>query len=359
MNIRNFLIVLNVAIVSFFHSYAQKTANEWNQSGDDKYKTGNLKGSVSDFSKAISIGPETPEFYTNRGRSLALLESYDKALADFSKAIALDSTYSRAWYNRAFVKYQLADYQGAEFDNTQSIKHLPENKSAYNNRGNCRHQQKKTQEALSDYTKAISLDPAFTMAYSNRGNLYMETGKIPDALTDYNKALEIDSNYAGAWYNKGLLYDREKDYKTALYCYNRAIALDQEEADFYLSRSLVRFYLGDIKGAKSDNKTTRKLDKDVPRLELNPAYSNEELINHFSEKYYEKGENRMRKSEYKQALRFFNKAIELKPEWADPFLQRGLILISIDRKEEGCSDLEKAAALGNTTAITEQKNLCR
>jgi len=329
------------------------------QTATEKYMQGKLKASIKHYNKAIKARPSDAIMLTDRGRSYALLGSFEKAYSDFTKAIAIDSTYARAYYNRAYVNYHTEDFEGAELDNSMAIFYDAGNKSAYINRGNARFKRTAFMDALDDYNTALKLDPTSALAHSNRGYLLLEMGKQQDALVDFDKALSIDSLYPAAWYNMALYHLKNNNYKQALLCLNKAIELQDKEVDFFLERMLVHYYLHDIKAAKSDYKKAGRLDSDIPIIEFNAAYSHEELTEELAKKYLQKADFRSRKQEHKQAIKLFTKAIELKKDRAEPYFHRGLSYIAIGKAKEGCTDLRKAESLGYKAASDEINNLCK
>jgi len=54
----------------------------------------------------------------------------------------------------------------------------------------------------------------------------------------------------------------------------------------------------------------------------------------------------------------YNKAIELNPNYAAAYLNRGLIKIGLEQKNSGCLDLSKAGELGYAKAYESIKYYC-
>ena len=115
-------------------AYAQSATDLLN-SGLDKAESGNLKGAIADWTKAIEMYPR----------------------------------YGIAYFNRGIAKHELGDLRGAIADYTKAIEYDPNYASAYNNRGTAKERLKDHQGAISDYTKAIEIKPMYARAYFNRG----------------------------------------------------------------------------------------------------------------------------------------------------------------------------------------------
>jgi hypothetical protein len=60
----------------------------------------------------------------------------------------------------------------------------------------------------------------------------------------------------------------------------------------------------------------------------------------------------------KGAVVDLTKAIEIKPEYAEAYFNRGKAKIRLEQAENGCQDLKKARDLGHIKAIRAIKELC-
>lgn len=65
------------------------------------------------FTKAVSVFPNEPIYYNNRGLAYYHLKNYDSCLEDCNKAIELDNNYFRPYYRRACVQEHRGNYQEA------------------------------------------------------------------------------------------------------------------------------------------------------------------------------------------------------------------------------------------------------
>ncbi len=55
-------------------------------------------------------------------------------------------------------------------------------------------------------------------------------------------------------------------------------------------------------------------------------------------------------SQYRKAIKDFNKAIELNPGFADAYFQKGMALRKMGRKKKGMKNIKKVAAIGSSNA---------
>jgi tetratricopeptide (TPR) repeat protein len=83
-------------------------------SGNNKYRNGDVEGALKDYDTAISRKPDYYKAYNNR----AIIKSNElkkdkEAIEDFDKAIRLKTDYADAYLGRGTSKYNLKDYEGA------------------------------------------------------------------------------------------------------------------------------------------------------------------------------------------------------------------------------------------------------
>jgi tetratricopeptide (TPR) repeat protein len=126
--------------------------------GDAFYAHGNQQAALQDFDKAVTLKPDYPEAYYNRGNLHCLMRQYDKAIEDYTHAIELTEN----------------------------------DANAHNNRGMAWHQKGNYESALANYNRAIAINPNEPVFYANRGRLWDRIGDDALARADYLQAKELD-----------------------------------------------------------------------------------------------------------------------------------------------------------------------
>lgn len=144
------------ALLSTQIAYAQ-TADDWLESGDEKYNNGDYQGAIIDYTKAIEINPLSEIAYAYRGHAKYFLDKYKEALIDLDKAVGLNSDYGFAFFMRGVVKLSLNDYQGALADLDQAIVLDPMDEINYSMRAVVKEGMDDLQGACSDWRKAADL----------------------------------------------------------------------------------------------------------------------------------------------------------------------------------------------------------
>ncbi|MCZ8040634.1 MAG: tetratricopeptide repeat protein, partial [Microcystis sp. LE17-20A] len=249
----------------------------------------NYEQALTVINQAISLVPNNPNYYNEKGGVLIELKRYDEGLAAINQAINLAPR--AAWYG---------------------------------NRGLVYHNQQKYELALSDYNKAIDINPNFAMAYNNRGNLYQDLQKYELALDDYNKAIELNRNFAGAYNNRGILYRRQQKYKLALDDYSKAIDINPNFAGAYNNRGVLYHNQQKYELALSDYSKA---------IDINP---------NFAMAYNNRGTLYYNQQKYELALSDYSKAIDINPNDADAYVNRGILYSDLQKYELALSDYSKA-----------------
>jgi tetratricopeptide (TPR) repeat protein len=116
---------------------------------------------IGDYSAAITLMPQNPQFYNQRGAYRTIIGSYDDAFDDFCTAIGLEPNLWSAYENRGFVYYMRGDYEQAVVDFSEALAHPPSDAifgfivvERYVGRGRALFALGRYEEALSDFQAA-------------------------------------------------------------------------------------------------------------------------------------------------------------------------------------------------------------
>ena len=147
-----------------------QSAKDYLSQGDSKYNSGDYKGAIEDYNKAIRLEPYNAEAYFRRGNANGILENYKEAINDFTRVIIINfkKNLDIPYYNRGIAKIKLQDYEGA----------------------------------AADFSKAIENNPKYTAAYFNRGISKFLLNDKDGACFDWGKAKELGSDKAYELYQK-------------------------------------------------------------------------------------------------------------------------------------------------------------
>lgn len=151
-----------VSLAAFGQESNAAKAKPFYESGKARSSQGDFEGAIVDYSRAISIDPQSPFVYAARGNAKLNLGALDEAIADFSKAIEIDPNRFVPYLNRGAAKVDKGDLDGA----------------------------------IADYSKVIALDPKSALAYRNRGCALQQKGNLEGARSDFQQAIQLATDEA-------------------------------------------------------------------------------------------------------------------------------------------------------------------
>jgi tetratricopeptide (TPR) repeat protein len=167
---------------------------EYNLRGLDKAKSGDIKGAIDDFNKAISIEP-TGEIYYNRANAKSIDGDFEGAIPDYDKIIELKYKLDDAYFERGYCKQEIDNITGAIDDYTKAIEINKDFAIALNNRGTLLARRKDYKAALKDFNQVVKLIPDQAESYVSRGIVKKELGDKTGACIDWKKASELGNTH--------------------------------------------------------------------------------------------------------------------------------------------------------------------
>ena len=341
------------------------------------------EAAIADYTRATELNTDHAEAYYNRGLARAALgqdeavrgdleaaeSHYNRAIVDYTRAIELNTDHAEAYYNRGLARAALGQDEAAEQDKVTSyyysgiidsnrghyqaaidkvdkiLELKPDYAEAYLLRADVRRmfgQSKRDsgdmgkarglyQRAIADYTQAICMNKDYIVAYYNRGLARTTLGRIEAVRGDleaaeshYNRAIADFSNYiksnpedATAYFNLGAVQFFLSNYLQAIADCTQAIHLKRDYADAYYNRGGAKAALGQDEGAKLDDATY----------------------------YYYSGITDNNRRHYQAAIDKVNKALELKPDYAEAYLLRADVKGMFGQSKANSGDMGEARDL--------------
>jgi tetratricopeptide (TPR) repeat protein len=193
------------------------------------------------------------------------------------------------------------------------------------NRGVAYGRARQYDRAISEYSRCIQLDPQDPRAYWYRGCDYSRSGKTNEADKDLNKALAVDHQYVIDW------------------VFKQDPVAGKKFLEFYQSnsndaRSFVK--LGnDYYHSQQYSKSISEYDK---AIDLNPNHATA---------YYNRGIALTKLGRRLAAISDCNKAIELDPSYAAAYNNRGSVYTSLGKHNTAIKDYNKVIELDPKYAV--------
>ncbi|HRY33762.1 MAG TPA: tetratricopeptide repeat protein [Bacteroidales bacterium] len=299
------------------------------------------KDSMSLVSDILEHHPDVYPALNIRGRELQLAGNRTAALEDFNRALALQPANPRALANRAALYQELGRTADALTDLNEALKLDPGQYRAMNNRGLLLLAAGENDRALADFNRVIALAPGFAEAYNNRGMVYAAAGEHDAACAEFSKAIERAPAMAKAWANRGKCRNKTGDPGEAIRDLEQSLSLGLKTPLQYFELGFSWYLLQDFYKARKNFDHCLSMSPGDPNALAYRGYA-----------HYNAGD-------FIPAVEDLTKALQSDSLNALAWGMRGLANMRINRKNEGCSDLEKALSLGLKQAQKELEKYCR
>ncbi|MCX6152664.1 MAG: hypothetical protein NT007_00735 [Candidatus Kapabacteria bacterium] len=192
-------------------------------------------------------------------------------------------------------------------------------------------------------TKLTLTDDFINSTYYTESRIAGKTkiGDFKGALAELNIAIKNDPLSDKLFLSRAIIERRFADNKNALIDLNKCIELNPKSEKAYYERGIINLSNEEYKGALSDFTISYKLDERnlTTRFQIGVA------------KYYLK--------DYQGSIEDCNFVINVKPDAADVYFQRGLNKLQLGQKDAACIDLNRASQLGSRSAMQAVSDYCR
>lgn len=169
---------------------------------------GNIRLAIDDYSRAIEIEPDNPEFYADRARFYEQLGELLLAIKDVNRAIALGPHLNRSLLFRSRLLARNGQHDDAQKDLEKALELTPSSEVDWISRALAQ-LQNDINAALSDLDQAIRMNPRSTAALQNKAYIQAELlGETEDAVETLTLILEIDPEYEMARGGRCVLLSR-------------------------------------------------------------------------------------------------------------------------------------------------------
>ena len=205
-------ILFTLALLISFSSFGQ-TSEEYFEKGLSFFDESNYTAALMATNKAIGLNPNFEIAYNLRATIKIELQDIKGAISDYTKAIEINPN-GLAYNDRGFLKSTIKDYKGAILDYTKAIELSPNFLSykdiempfdmslLYLNRGNAKAALNDYKGAVLDFSKAVEFNSGNDTAYNNRGICKIDLRDLNGACDDIGKAVRLGNTLSTEWFDK-------------------------------------------------------------------------------------------------------------------------------------------------------------
>jgi tetratricopeptide (TPR) repeat protein len=215
----------------------------------------------------------------------------------------------------------------------QIIDEYPYNELAWFNLAASYQGLKLYEKAIDAYQYAIAIEEKFDYAYRNMGDAYIRIRKYKEAIEALMKVTELSKPEVVIYEAIGHCYDRLKNYAQARFYYRKASHLNQEDSKLFYKIACTYFNEKQWESCIKQVDTALKIHKQQPEYNL--------LM----------GECKMELQLYKEAIHYFNAAVQSRPKNVSGREALIRCLFIADHLEEAVTQADVAYKITNNKPV--------
>ncbi|MBN2173256.1 MAG: tetratricopeptide repeat protein [Bacteroidales bacterium] len=311
----------------------------------------------------IILGCSSGNKQNSGDQSMVASDTASNVLVDLNRIIDKDQTNNNAFYNRAVYYLENEDYNNAfkdittalELDSTRSDYYVcqadayiglgklkpgiealekaveldDQNIDAYLKLAEISIVFRDYKNALNYIDKSLKLDELESKGYFLRGAVLLETGDTIRSIRNFQKAIDYNQQYFEANLQLGLIFSEKKN-DLAIDYLNNALNIDPDniESLYYLAM----FY-----------QNTERYEKAIQVYHSIVAKDGRFFYGYYNIGYI----NLVYLKNFEEAIDYFNKAIEINPEYADAYYNRGFAYELLKDVEKSRADYQKTLEINS------------
>lgn len=261
-------------------------------------------------------------------------EQYRDAIRNFRRALSYDSTFTLAYLQMASAFLKLKEFDSAQIAYEKVAQIDPHDSRGWQGLGFMYGILKgDIEKGIYYYRKALKVDPENNDARFGLAKLLDKAGRREEADSLYEKAIQSDPKNPGIRKAYGLFLFEAQRYSKAVPNLEKAVEAGLD-GDLKLKLADAYRYLADSTGDKS-------------YLEKALAYANEILSQDTTDVlwYVKRGDILERLGRKQDALKDYDRAIRLRPDYTVPYLKKANLLVEMKRLSEAQKTLEEVLKL--------------
>ena len=295
------------------------------------------------FNKCISLDPEFLDAHLRKGNCCHRLKRYTESIDCFDFIISRKPEYLNgiAYFNKGNSLKEIKRIEDAIECYQNAIKYMTKKDGDYYyNLAVCQFLSGKINSALESVEKSIEITETWKNFYL-KGIIMKKSNKkgFKEIIKLFNKSIEINTEFCDNYYNKAIIFFNNKENQNALTDIQIAI----EKYDKTKKNSLENYDLSDFyylqgliyKRMEKWDEAIKSFDKAI------------EIRKNFSECIYEKGAVYFEKKNYKKSIEFLDQAIKFDSQNHFAYFKKGQCLIVMQNFKEALIYFENAISINS------------
>ena len=221
------------------------------------------------------------------------------------------------------------------------------------------------QESINILEKALDIDESSYVVNHNLALLYFDKRNMEKAEIYCARALWFKEDHSGCHDLMGNIYFHQYAYKNALDEFKRMLEIGEQKAHAHYNLGLVYYMLNDWINAEMHWKESIECEKEKLKTQAESPFVEKDLqyslvVRKISPSYLSHkslGNLYYRQGKIDKAILELEKAIELRPHEAEPYLELGEIYLKREEREKAVFYLEKYLYLGGKKKDEAEKLL--
>lgn len=279
------------------------------------------------INSALQVDSLNPDLYQQRAQVYLDHEAYNEAFKDITSALELDSTYSGYHVTLSDVYLGMGKLQKTVQSLEKAIELDHDNTEAYLKLAEMSIVIRDYKQALAYIDLALQVDELLEKAYMLRGVILMENGDTLRGIRNFQKAIDVNQEYLEAHVQLGTIFAMKKN-DLAIDYFNNALNIDPLNID-------VNYYLGMY------YQETGRYEKAIQSYNFILGQQPDFYIANYNIGYI----HLVYLNDYPAAVDYFTRTIELNPEYAEAYYNRGFAYELMKDAERSRKDYEKTLEL--------------
>ncbi|MDX1737667.1 MAG: tetratricopeptide repeat protein, partial [Alphaproteobacteria bacterium] len=165
------------------------------------YRVGKLEEAIQLLNRAVDLMPDNARFRNLFGFLLRVAKYYDQAKKQLEKAIELDPENAESYNNLGIVCFEQNNIDGALSMYNKALAIKPDQPDILNNIGNAFASKQMFDEAIASYDTALAINPKYVQALSNKAETILRNKGIneEERKSQYRDCIETAAGIAPNW----------------------------------------------------------------------------------------------------------------------------------------------------------------